>query len=87
MQFLAFTYLENSDKTKYGTLITGLQTQQSLKNDQYPEIITEAWNIFCEHRRQMLLERQEWAQVPKAIEARSHVNLEHPKLTENIVAT
>jgi hypothetical protein len=30
-QLLAFTYLENSDRTKYGSLLTGLQTQQSLK--------------------------------------------------------
>ena len=27
-QLLAFTYLENSDKGKYGTLMMGLQTQQ-----------------------------------------------------------
>jgi hypothetical protein len=27
MQFLAFTYLDNSDKAKYGTLMSGLQTQ------------------------------------------------------------
>ena len=50
MQFLAFTYLDNSDKTKYGTLMTGLQTQQSLKNDQYPKTITEANNVLSKHR-------------------------------------
>ena len=50
MQFLAFTYLENSDKTKYGSLLTGLQTQQSLKNDQYPKTITEANNVLSNHR-------------------------------------
>jgi hypothetical protein len=30
-QLLAYIYLDNSDKAKYGTLINGLQTQQSLK--------------------------------------------------------
>jgi hypothetical protein len=30
-QLLAFMYLENSDKAKYGSLVTGLQTQQLLK--------------------------------------------------------
>ena len=39
-QLLAYTYLENSDKTKYGSLLAGLQTQQSLKNNQYPKTIT-----------------------------------------------
>ena len=50
MQFLAFLYLDNSDKTKYGSLMTGLQTQQSLKNNQYPETITEANNVLSNHR-------------------------------------
>jgi Reverse transcriptase (RNA-dependent DNA polymerase) len=49
-QFLAFTYLDNSDKAKYGSLFTGLQTQQSLGNNQYPRTITEANNVLSSHR-------------------------------------
>jgi hypothetical protein len=49
-QFLAYTYLENSDKTKYGSLLTGLQTQQSLKNNQYPQSVTEANNVLSNHK-------------------------------------
>jgi hypothetical protein len=49
-QLLAFTYLENSDKAKYGTLLNGLQTQQSLKNNQYPKSLTEANNVLSNHR-------------------------------------
>ena len=49
-QLLAFTYLENSDKAKYGSLLIGLQTQQSLKNNQYPQTITEANNVLSNHR-------------------------------------
>ena len=40
-QFLAYLYLENSDQTKYGSILAGLITQQSLKNDQYPKTITK----------------------------------------------
>ena len=38
---MALLLLENADKTKYGTLITGLSTQFSLNNDQYPKTIIE----------------------------------------------
>ena len=48
-QLLAFTYLENSDKGKYGTLMTGLQTQQSLNNNQYPKTVTNATNVLSNH--------------------------------------
>jgi hypothetical protein len=36
-QFLAYTYLDNAGKARYGTLLTGLHTQTSLKHDQYPK--------------------------------------------------
>jgi hypothetical protein len=49
-QLLAFTYLENSDKTKCGSLLSGLQTQHSLKNSHYPQTITEATNVLSNHR-------------------------------------
>jgi len=49
-QFLAYMYLDNADKAKYGTLLTGLHTQTSLKNDQYPKTITEANNVLSNHR-------------------------------------
>jgi hypothetical protein len=32
-QFLAYNYLENSDKTNYGSLMNDLKQQQSLKHD------------------------------------------------------
>jgi hypothetical protein len=49
-QLLAYIYLDNSDKAKYGTLINELQTQQSLKNNQYPKTGTEANNVLNNHR-------------------------------------
>jgi hypothetical protein len=44
-QLLVYAYLENSDETKYGSLLTGLQTQQSLKNNQYLSTLTEATGV------------------------------------------
>jgi hypothetical protein len=45
----AFIYLDNSDGTKYGSLITSLQTQQSLGNNQYLTTITEANNLLSSY--------------------------------------
>jgi hypothetical protein len=49
-QMLAFTYLAHANQTKYGSILTGLITQQSLCNDQYPKTITEANNVLSNHR-------------------------------------
>ena len=37
-------YLENADVKKYGSIMTGLNTQRTLGNNQYPTTITEASN-------------------------------------------
>jgi hypothetical protein len=49
-QFLAYLYLDNADKAKYGSILTGLNTQQSLGNNQYPKSVTEANNVLSNHR-------------------------------------
>ena len=49
-QFLAYLYLENSDQAKYGSILSGLITQQSLKNNLYPKNITEANNVLSNHK-------------------------------------
>jgi hypothetical protein len=38
-QYAAYVYLEQSDKRKYGTILSGLSTQYSLGNYQYPRSI------------------------------------------------
>jgi hypothetical protein len=48
-QFMAYTYLDNADKAKHGTLLTGLNTQISFKNNQYPKTVTEAATILSNH--------------------------------------
>ena len=49
-QFLAFTYLVNSDKNKYGSLLNNLKQQQSLKHDQYPKTVSDALNVLNNHK-------------------------------------
>jgi hypothetical protein len=49
-QLLAFTYLAHADQTKYGSIFTGLITQQSLQDKQYPKMITEANNVLSNHK-------------------------------------
>jgi hypothetical protein len=46
---MTYTFLDNADKAKYGTLLSCLSTQTSLKNNQYPKAITEAANVLSNH--------------------------------------
>ena len=48
-QRMAYMYMDNADKMKYGLLMMGLQTQMSLGNNQYPHTIVEANNVLCNH--------------------------------------
>jgi hypothetical protein len=48
-QLLAYIYLENADQAKYGTILSGLDTQNSLGNDQYPKTVSEANSILSNH--------------------------------------
>ena len=41
-QYSTFVYLEQSNREKYGNILTGLSTQYSLGNDQYPKSMAEA---------------------------------------------
>jgi hypothetical protein len=47
---LAFMYLRNSDLSKYGSILKGLNTQQSLNNDQYPKTVVSANNVLSSHQ-------------------------------------
>jgi hypothetical protein len=49
-RFLAYTYLENSDKTKYGPLMNTFKQQQSIKHDQYPKTIADVSNELNSHK-------------------------------------
>ena len=49
-EFLAVLYLKNTNQKKYGSILTGLNTQQTLHNDQYPKTVIDANNVLSNHR-------------------------------------
>ena len=49
-KFTSFLYLENADRTKYGTLLSGLATRYSLGTNQYPQTVEEATNVLSNHK-------------------------------------
>ena len=46
----AYVYLDNSDKSKYKSILKNLNLQNSFGNNQYPKNITEANNILNNHK-------------------------------------
>ena len=46
---MAYVYLENADQAKYGSILSGLNTQNSLRNEQYPKTLIEANNVLSNH--------------------------------------
>jgi hypothetical protein len=48
-QFMAYTYISNSDFTKYGSLVKSLNSQHSLGNNQFPVTVTAATNALSNH--------------------------------------
>lgn len=58
-QLLAFNYLDNSVKNKYGSLLTALAMQQSLGHDQYPKSVTEANSVLSNHKFDAAYKRNE----------------------------
>ena len=49
-QLLAYIYLENADQAKYGSILSGLDTQNSLGNNQYPKTVSEANSVLSNHQ-------------------------------------
>jgi hypothetical protein len=49
-EFLAVLYLKNANQKKYGSILQGLNTQQSLHNDQYPKTVINANNVLSNHK-------------------------------------
>ena len=48
-RFLSYIFLEQADQSKYGSLCTGLSTQHSLQNDQYPKTMSQATSVLSSH--------------------------------------
>ena len=49
-RFLSYIFLEQADQSKYGSLCTGLSTQHSLQNNQYPTTMSQATSVLSSHR-------------------------------------
>ena len=49
-RYMAYLLLYNSDQAKYQSLLTGLRSQYSLENDQYPKSVNSATDILSNHR-------------------------------------
>ena len=49
-KWMAFLYLKNSDQNRYGSLLTGLASQYSLKKDQYPTNLADATDVLNNHK-------------------------------------
>jgi hypothetical protein len=49
-QLLAYMYMRNADRNKYGILFNGLSSQFSLGQDQYPKTILDANNVLSNHQ-------------------------------------
>jgi hypothetical protein len=49
-EFLAVLHLKNADQKKYGSILQGLSSQQSLHNDQYLKTVIDANNVLSNHK-------------------------------------
>mmetsp|Transcript_2611 Transcript_2611/g.5648 ORF Transcript_2611/g.5648 Transcript_2611/m.5648 type:complete len:194 (-) Transcript_2611:87-668(-) len=58
-QLVAFIYLDNTDKKKYGSLLHTLSQQQSLKHDQYPKTLADATQALANHKHDNFKEKEE----------------------------
>jgi hypothetical protein len=49
-QLMAYIYLNNADKRKYGSVLQNLNSQKSLGNDQFQKTLIETNNVLGSHR-------------------------------------
>ena len=58
-QLVAYVYMDNADKKKYGQLLDALSQQQSLKVNQYPKTLADANQVLANHRHDNFKEKKE----------------------------
>ena len=49
-KWMSYLLLRNSDQGKYGSLLTGLSSQFSMQNNQYPKTVRDATDILSNHK-------------------------------------
>jgi hypothetical protein len=58
-QLLAYAYLDNANQSKYDLTLIGLNTQQTLGNEQYPKTITDTNSVLSNHKFNTMTSRNQ----------------------------
>mgnify|MGYP002176679840 FL=1 len=67
-KWMAYLLIRSSDQGKYGSLMTGLVSQFSMENNQYPKTIRAATDILSNHkhdRRESQKNKKDWSKSEK----------------------
>ena len=67
-KWMAYLLIRSSDQSKYGSLMTGLVSQFSMENNQYPKTIRAATDILSNHkhdRRESQKIKKDWSKSDK----------------------
>ena len=93
-RYMAYVYLKNADQGKYGSILSGLSTQKSLGNDQYPKTISDATSVlnnhpFDNHKKQMHQNhpKQKAKLVMKRSSYRLHKQQRYAIVVENLITS
>jgi hypothetical protein len=78
-QLMAFIYIENVDSRKYGSVLTNLNSQKSLGNDQYPKTLIETNNVLGRHQFDSSDNQKNAGQHPKDKENNSSKDQDQEK--------
>ena len=62
---MAYTFLINSDQSKYGSRVSELRTQYSLTNDQYPKTVKKVLDALSNHPFDAAYKNRQRRQNPK----------------------
>jgi hypothetical protein len=49
-KYWTYVYMEQADKSKYGSLLKNLHSQYSLKNNQFPTAMAAATSVLSNHK-------------------------------------
>ncbi len=80
-QFMAYMIIANSDRSKYGSILGGLNTQYSLGNDQYPKTVVQAVTVMSNHKFDKKPSEHKKNNDKKKEEKDSNEEEENPKLS------
>jgi hypothetical protein len=85
-RWMAYLLIRNSDQAKYGSLSTGLVSQFSMQNNQYPKTCTTAADILSNHRfdNRGNSSKKKWNNRPKKDEDENSSGKKPTKLMQQV---